>query len=74
MPRTHKGYLVTKASIYAVRPVITEHHVQVIEQAKPPKKGLGESGPVEKFICWVIGVPLGIWLGHWLVNAICGCQ
>lgn len=67
-------YLVTRASIYAVRPIITEHHVQVIEEARPPKRGLGPPSRLEKFVSWVIGIPLGIWLDHWLVNAICGCQ
>jgi hypothetical protein len=71
----HSGYrVVTDASVYTLRPVITEHRLQVIEEAKPPKRGLGPAGPLEKFIGWVIGAPVGLWLGHWLVSALCGCQ
>jgi hypothetical protein len=43
LPRHH---LVTNASIYSVRPVVTQHHVQVITEAKPPKSD--ELGPFDE--------------------------
>ena len=69
MPQKHNGYLVTNASIYTVRPVVTEHRMQVIEEATPPRK----ESTLEKVIGWVIGVPVGLWVGHWIVGLWCHC-
>jgi hypothetical protein len=68
-----KRYRVTHATIYTVRPVVTAHRFQVIERTEPTfgdqvaaevAKG---PGPFAKFVGWVIGVPLGLWFGNWLV-------
>ena len=65
-----------QVTVYTVRPVftVTEHRVQVIEQAKPPKRELGPPTPLENFIGWVIGVPLALWFFSWLGSALCGCH
>jgi hypothetical protein len=51
-------YIVTNASIYTVRPVVTEHRYRMIEEVKPEY----ELGPFGKFVCALIGIPLGLWL------------
>jgi hypothetical protein len=65
-------YRVTDASIYTIRPVVSEQRFRMIEEIKPPEKE--ELGPLGRFISWVIGVPLGLWLAHGLVSWWCGCQ
>jgi hypothetical protein len=70
VPQKHSGYLVTRASIYTVHPVITDDRAEVVEEATPSSE---ELGPFGKFMCWVIGLPLGLWLGHWIVGLWCHC-
>jgi hypothetical protein len=55
---TKPKYVVTDASIYTVRPVVTEHRYRMIEEVKPQP----ELGPFAKFVCAVLGVMLGLWL------------
>jgi hypothetical protein len=50
-------YIVTDASIYTVRPTVTEHRYRVIEEAEPY-----ELGPFGKFVSRVIGVLVFFWL------------
>jgi len=71
VPRTHKGYLVRGASIYTVRPVftVTEHRVQVIEQAKPPKEST-----FAKVVGWIVGIPVGLTVGNWILQWWCHCS
>jgi hypothetical protein len=68
---TKPKYIVTDASIYTVRPVVTEHRLRIIEETKPPRRELNR---FEKFLCWVIGVPLGLSIAHWLVGLWCHCS
>jgi len=65
-------YIVTNTSIYTVRPVVTEQRYRMIEEIKPTPRR--ELNGFEKFLCWVIGVPLGLSIAHWLVGLWCHCS
>ena len=60
-------YVITDASIYTTNPVVTEHRYRLIKETKPPES---ELNGFERFLCVVIGIPLGVWLfftiGGWL--------
>lgn len=54
-----QDYKVTDASVFSVRPVITEHRYQMIEEILPEKGG---SFPLTKFVARVAGVVLVFWV------------